>query len=66
MFIATCAIPKLFFEFIGGRAQAWNLGFESSAWVWLFYISPMGATLCAAIVISAFAVLLASASRFRR
>jgi CubicO group peptidase (beta-lactamase class C family) len=63
MLMATFAIPKLFFEFIGGRAQAWTIGFESSAWGWLFYVSPMGALLCAVIAISAVIALVAAAYR---
>jgi CubicO group peptidase (beta-lactamase class C family) len=50
-------IPKFVWGVLGGRGTSWSVVTEPGAWVWLFYISPVGVMCCAAVGLSCVAVL---------
>jgi len=51
------SIPKIFGDALGGRETGWSIVMQPSAWVWLFYVSPVGVVCCVAVALSCLVLL---------
>jgi hypothetical protein len=65
LLISILCVPVVVFQFIGGRAAAWDIWLETSSWLWLFYVSPMSVVFCAVAAVCSIVIVLVAMFRPR-